>query len=302
MTSNTNENFVVLSPEGLDMNAALTPVIDKKVIAAIKTAIGGDRITAPTYDEAMQLLANGMEKTNNYANLPIVSYRPEAFEGKLAVVATVGQRVKESVDANGEKIPATNGIRAIVVFPNPTLDSYYESEEGKVWLAKLAEREGADVGFSGIRAAESVMSLCGAVGGMPIDIDTITRETRNNAIDDSVFSDNWQAFKDAFVEKNPTFKEDGMFPPKPLWFKAIRSKSFAAEHPQTQALESRGLIVKIASLFVATLKTAKDPKTGEALNLDTSVIEGWIADREKVNLSAGAKPKEESLDNLELSF
>ena len=137
---------------------------------------------------------------------------------------------------------------------------------------------------------------------MPIDVESITRESRANSIDTSVFDDNWQSFKDAFVEKNPAFREEGMFPAKPLWLKAIRSKSFAEEHPATQALEKRGMIVKIASLFVAVLKDAKDPKTGESMDIDTNLIEGWINDREKVQLSAGAKPKESALDNLELSF
>ena len=62
------------------------------------------------------------------------------------------------------------------------------------------------------------------------------------------------------------------------------------------------MIVKIASLFVAVLKDAKDPTSGESMDIDTSLIEGWINDREKINLSAGAKPKESALDNLELSF
>ena len=209
-------DYIILSPESLDMSAALTPVIDKAVIKAIKEAIGGDRKQFATYESALEALQAGIEKTNSYAGLPVISYRADAFDSKVAVVSTVQTRVKESKDADGKTIPATNAIRAIIVFPQPALESFWDDPQGREWLGKLAEREAADVGFSGIRAAESVLTLCNAVSGMPIDVESITRESRANSIDTSVFDDNWQSFKDAFVEKNPAFREDGMFPAKPL--------------------------------------------------------------------------------------
>ena len=326
-TKNTNEgagkeapapqadslNYIVLSPDGLDMNAALTPIIDKDVIKAIKTAIGGDRKEYPTHEAALEALQAGMEKTNSYAGLPVISYREEAFTDEMvAIVACIGVRVKEQAarketleDGTIKEIPAipaTNGIRGILIFPMPTLDAFLGDEVGKNWVNKLREREAADVGFSGIRAAESVLSLCNAVGRMPITVEAISRESNANSIDTSLFDDNWQAFKDAFVAKNQAFAADGMFPAKPLWLKAIRSKSFAAEHPSTKALEERGYIVTIANLFVKTLKAAKHPETKEPLNLDTSTIEGWILDREKLDLSTGAKPDASALDNLALNF
>lgn len=298
----TDSKPVILSPEGLDMKTPLTAIIDKAVIKSIKDAIGGDRKSFDSYESALETLQKGMEATNSFAGLPIISYNPDSFTEQRTVIATVQQRVKESKAADGTVIPATNGIRAILIFPQPKIETYWESEEGKAWLEKLAEREAADVGFQYVRSADSVLSLFNAVDGMSVTVETIARDSRANAADTSIFDDNWQAFKDAFVEKNQTFKEDGMFPAKPLWLKAIRSKSFAEEHPSTQALEKRGLIVKIATIFVNTLKAAIDPETKEPLNLDVSLVEGWIADREKVNLSAGAKPKEGALDGLELDF
>lgn len=299
---NANQGYVILSPEGLDMNAGLPPVTDKAVIKAIKDSIGGDRKTHDTVEKALESLTAGMEKTNSYAGLPVIMYREDAFTGNQAVVATVGVRVKESKNEKGETIPAINGIKAILVFPQPSIDSFIEDEQGKNWLAKLAEREAADVGFSGIRSAESVLTLCNAVDRMPVTIETITAESRANSIDTTIFDEYWQGFKEAFTAKNPAFAADGMFPQKPLWLKAIRSKPFAMEHAATRELETRGFIVKIANLFVNTLKAATNPETGEALNLDTSIIEGWLADREKVSLSAGAKPDVNALDSITLDL
>lgn len=265
-----------------DKTTILSTMEDKAAVKKIHSELGGIRTFHDSLEKAATVFSKAADKTNNFSGLPQVIADAEKFEGKRVCIQTLGVRTGK-----------VNGIKAIMLFPLPTVQDVLsdESAEAKEFVAKLINREMADTVFGRFRGENvTTAELESAMQGIPLTVKDIVSSSAQNAIDTSVFDLWWPIFRAAFVKEKPAFDKylpGGRIDP----MKAFRSASYAAQAPRTKALEEKkdenGLSMwdKLGAMFVETMKNATDDKTGENLDVDTSVIEGWLAGRSSFTLA-----------------
>lgn len=242
-----------------------------------RTTLDSDE-TATAAEKANKHLEAAMSKTEQFFGLPVVVGQGVETASRI-VIATVGVRDKGDASAK-PPIPARNGIKAIVVFQQPTIEEFLTAttDSAKAFVAKLIEREATDVAFSGIRAAETLADLEEVMTGLPITVDTIVETSRTSSAGASSFDIMWSDFRKGFVKaKYPQL--DAVLPQKPEIIKAIRSKAFALANPATAEIEKQNLFVRLAGVMVKAAETWKDEK-GEIAPIDTSDLQSWIDNRE----------------------
>ena len=210
------------------------------------------------------------------------------FETANPVVAVVGARVKNATTGKMD-----SGIRAILLFPLPTVQQFLDSENGASFVAKVIEKEAAHVSFRELRNAETQAELDAAFAGMPRDVDSfVASHTRGGGVNLDTFNTAWPDVK-AELKQKATALYDHL-PQKADLIRAIRSKK-AAEQIDND-LESRGIFVWLANAVIKFAENWKD-KDGNADPLDTTPIQEWLENREVEDLSKAEKAKD--LDALD---
>lgn len=222
-----------------------------------------------------------------------------AFDNAMPVVAVVGARERKPGETK-----MSPGIRAVVLFPIPTIDAFIEtSTESKAWLNKIAEKESAHVAFRALRNAETQEELDAAAKGMPISVgDFIERQRIAGESDTDVFIALWKEVKPMLKAAQPTIHD--LLPPRGELIKAIRSKAYAESEAECQPLEAAGIFVGLANAIIKAGASFKDAETGELTPMDTSSIQNWLAERDSFIFQTAAKDfsvltgKSISADNL----
>lgn len=298
MTEQTN------APKVLD-SANLEVLLDADKLKKVRGSLGGDRVAlenkpagtdaegkeipaVSAFEQMEAIVVKAMKETDEFYGLPVV-LGGNLEEAARIVIATVGQRDRDS---------KKNGIKAVVVLAQPTVEEFLasESEAAQAFVAKLIEREATDVAFSGIRAAESLSELETVMAGLPLTVDDIVSTNRaGGSIGDSIFNDHWKDFRAGVIAtKYPKIAK--ALPQKPEFIKALRSSSYAKENPATAGLEEKGYIKRIGELFVMAVQ-ALDPDS------DTAIVEGWIKERDTLKLDYGVKAvSTEGLEDIVLSL
>lgn len=284
-TEQTGDAAMNENPDG-----PLGYLADKTKIKAIHDALGcggSTRRIVDSLEEAVNIIDEAGKKTNMFAGLPVEIAEGAEFDGKRVVIATLGTRLKEGPNAG------TNAIKAILVFPQPTVDSFLA--DAREFVAKLVEREATDTQFGQLRSAATLNELRQYLKQIPVDVAEVISSSQSSAMDTSAFDDFWTTFRGIFLKQYPKFEP--FIPGKPIVLKALRSASYAAANPATKELEGKGYWVKIGGMFVTALKGMTD-KEGKPMNLDTSTIESWLADREttKLTYNDGATPSADALE------
>jgi len=272
--------------------ATLIKVItDAKQIEAIKEHIP-DRKTYATVAAAIDALNKASEATQSFYGLPLAiagmkddgSIDEAHYEGALATVATVGARVKL---ANGK---AVVGIRGIVLFPIPTVETFLSAgEAGASFVAKVLEKEAALMAFRPLRDPATHEAFIRAAGDVPTTVETYLAENvRSGGGTDDTFDALWRDLRESLKVNYEALVRQ--LPTKGEVAKCMRSKSYAVE---TQpALESRGIFVRLAKMLI------KGAKEAEPAPLDTTGVEAWLAGRDELNLGTG-KPTADDLAALD---
>lgn len=262
----------------------VTPLTDKAKVSGIRKALGGDRVYLTTdgestaFAKAEALLAKAMGETDGFHGLKYFANSPDSSPLESAdniVVMTLGYRA-----------PGVNGYKAIVVTQQPTVDEFLASPEAKDFVAKLIQREAADVAFSaGIRSAETYSQLEAAVSAMPITVDSIivTQRESGGGLDTDTFDAMWSPFRTGFVkEKSPKLYD--ILPQKGIVLKAMRSAAFAKAHPACEAIEKAGMFAKMLSAMIQLAPQFKD-KDGKPSPLDTTALQEWLDNRDSLVIS-----------------
>lgn len=214
---------------------------------------------------------DGEVKLDSEGNPIMLSQHAEG--GSRFAVAVVGARKK-----TGNKIES--GIRALVIFPVPSLAQFIAG--GESWLAKIAEKEAAHVAFRGLRNATTLAELEAANSTMPNDVDGyIASYNSGDGLDTETIDAVWSDVR-KFI-KSEASSLYGLMPPKQEVIKAIRSASYAMqEHPE---LEKRGLFTNvIAALVIKAAENWKDGDGNEA-PLEVDTIQGWIDNRDTTHIA-----------------
>lgn len=214
-----------------------------------------------------------------------------AAESRFAV-AVVGAREKV-----GNKIES--GIRALVIFPIPTLAQFIAS--GEAWLNKIAEKEAAHVAFRSLRQAVTLGELEAANASMPFDVEGyIASYNSGDGLDTETLDAVWSDVR-KFI-KSEAAALYGVMPAKQEVIKSIRSASYAMqEHPE---LEKRGMFVNvIAALVIRAAESWKD-NDGNPTPLDASAIQDWIENRDTTHIAQRQVAEKDfsALDGFDLNL
>jgi len=321
-------------------------VKDEKTVEAIKKAIGGSRaamrnvfvdrpeskdeagnvtveaatsyeLAKSAFDAAAAIAREAgiiamecpLEITNDAGE---ITSRP--YEGMLATVAVVGARDRDKATGKME-----SGIRAVVLFPLPSLSAYLDplgidpvdvaAEEAKPdgspvkWLAKLAEKESAHVAFRKLRQADSTEEFEAAFKGMPRTVEQFIAEYAGaESVDTEVFDDLWSDAK-ALLNGKGMSGLVGLFPPKAEFIKCLRSKAYALDSTKkNEELEKAGAFVYVGKVVIA-LAAANKNEAGESDPLDASAVEEWLAKRDEFQLPSATSTSsiQDALAGIDLS-
>jgi hypothetical protein len=257
-------------------------ITDKKHVEAIKKAIGGSREVFSSLDEAItavQNVAKSLEDAGNEVELPYVM----AGVGDLSSVESLDEVPWKDAEAVvvatlGVKLPAGMAVRAIMVYPTPTVEAVQEVDGGPDWLAKIAEKEFSLVSARALRSVEPEMgasALYEAAKRMPVDAATYVEENRRGGIDTSAIDKIWQGFRASIKSQLPAL--DATLPRKADVIRCIRSAAAArAEYPD---LEQQKIFVFLAETMAKLIDNMDDDE------LDSREIRAMIAGRDTLDLT-----------------
>ena len=275
--------------EAPETGATLAALTDETKVNAIKKVLPA-RKRYDSIADAIAALTKAAGETDNFYGLPIAIQGQDAdgnvdesvYESMGAIVARVNAKGDE---AKGKE----SGIKGIVVFPVPTLDSLIGDESGKAWLDKIAEKEAALVIFRSFREASTLDEFNAGVAKSPKTMaELIAQHTRGAAgLDTETFDATWPGLRTFLKKKQPNL--DKALPQKAEVIKCIRSASYANSDPDTAKLESAGVFVKLAQTCIAAAQSNKNDKTGEANPLDTSAIQSWLDGRDSLEIKKAEK-------------
>lgn len=297
------------------MNANILADIEK--VTSIQKSMRS-RESFPTVEAAFAKLESARTATNDFHGLPVAivgtTRNPETGEitpdanfseiyaGNSAILAYVGGRTKltgKGLDGDGKE---GVGIKAIVIFPAPTLDSFMATDAGKAMINKVLEKEIGLVAFRPIREFATVAEFYSGVAAMPTTVDAYAvASERSGGVDTETFDALWADWRKALKEARPAVSK--LLPGKGDVLKAIRSKSFAESRDDLAALEEKGMFTGIAQSLIGMAKSNKAADGVTANPLDTTAIEGWLAGRDEFNFPGSKEaPADISvLDGLNLS-
>ena len=303
-----------------EVNSPLVVVTDETIVDSIGKALR-NREVFPTVAAAVAKLINA--QTALTPKLADGSPDPEAapffgipvrvkgadadgnidetlYEGMNAALAIVGARV-DGPKAGGPKI---SGIKAIVIFPIPSIDAFIASPEGKVWLAKITEKEAAHVFFRGLRDAATTIDLSnGMTKGPGTVAEYVSEYSRSGSggLDTDTFDALWTTLRKSLLQKMPALAK--LLPSKQEVLNSIRSKAFALEnHKDLETHPTAGSI--FARIGLALIDMAKqNTVNGTASPLPTEAVESWLAGRDELVLASRKEEKDFSvLSGMDISF
>ena len=273
------------------VNSALDILKDEAKVDAIAKAMRSREIFA-TPAEALAKFSKAAADTDSFYGLPVSikglivgadgnpTLDPVIYANCGVALAYVGERVTPL--GGNEKSAKIVGIKAITIFPIPTIDQFIAGEAGKAWVARQIEKECALVFFRPLRAAVTTSELTTAVDKGPATVaDYLTEYSRSGSgLDTETFDALWAGFRTALKAQQPVVSK--LIPGKAEVIKCIRSKSYATSaFPE---LETAGMFTRIAELVMNTAK-ANLAKDGTANPLPVDAIENWVLGRDELNLA-----------------
>lgn len=267
----------VVIPTAAGITAAIAAINAKEECGAVPIAIAG----------------HGVVTVGDYESLGGETSLPDAGEAGY-ILSTAGIRGIETPEGK------SNGIIGLAVYPAHTVESLMQAAEGADWLNRIAQKEIGLVAFRRLRLTEedSLEDMNAAAAAMPTAASDFTvARTASGGGAFEVFDSNWVDFRKMLGTNEANADLAKMLTPKASVLKAIRSKAFAEQ--AFPALEDRGLIVKVAQFFAATLSNLAASGDVEVQG-DVTAIDRWIDGRENLDLTETVT--ESALDSVNLDF
>jgi len=266
----------------------IVPVTDEEKVKKIKAAMS-DREVFPTLADALAKLEKAAGATENFYGLPVQVKGLKAdgtvdesiYAGQRAALAYVGHKEKDK-----------SGMKAVLIFPVPTLEQFLAFEQGKAFLDKVMVKEVGLVAFRQVRDSATVYDFTSGMERIPANADEYAAESRRGGIDTDAFDALWIGFKNALKSKKP--EHYAALPAKKQFLDALRSKAYALETDETRAFEQGGWFEVYGKLLINAAANNKTEK-GEPDPIDASAIQAWLDGRDTLVLEReGAKPKDYS--------
>lgn len=276
-----------------DAATKTTVVTDKDAVKLIKDAFGDERLVFDTAKEAfasldssVAMLTEDDDGTRAELPIPVVSRFATADEFGESRVA-IGLMMPK-VEVAGTKV---QGIQAVIVYPIPTVEAFFESEAGKANLDKVTVKESSHVTFRQVRGSATIGELLDGMRKAPVSVEDYSAESRRaGGLDTKLFDTYWNNAR-KWLKKNMPALEASL-PAKPEIRDCMRSQSYAMGDTETAKLEQRGMF---AYLLTGLIKTAT------AAGKDASVLEGWLRDRESLEIERKTLVVDESALDFDLA-
>lgn len=201
-------------------------------------------------------------------------------------------RVMVAVLANrGEKgKPST--VKAIVVTPAPKLDAILDNESGKIWLAKIIDKELNHVAVRALRTADDVDTVRDQMPLTLADYVTSTRESSGGIME--TFNNLFKGLIATLAARSPAFAKARLT--KGELKKSFESRAYALEY--YSKLEDRG---DKPSLFVMALQLGQ--REAKNQGMDPAIFDKWLATRDEKALTvATADEDSEDFELDDLAF
>lgn len=267
---------------------AIVPVTDDEKVKKIKAAMN-DREVFDSLAAALAKMEKADAATEHFFGLPVQIKGLKAdgtidesiYEGQRAALAYVGHKEKDK-----------SGMKAVVLFPVPTLEQFLAFDAGKAFVDKVIVKEVGLVAFRQVRDSATLYDFTSGMERIPANAEEYAAESRRGGIDTDTFDALWNGFKNALKAKKP--EHYAALPNKKQFLDALRSADYARTTDETKAFESGGWFVVYGKLLINAAAGNKTEK-GEADPLDASAIQAWLDGRDTLVLEReGAKPKDYS--------
>lgn len=271
---------------------------------ALIEAVGDpNRITVAA--EAIESKMEAVTKAAEAAGIPVLYAGGDAAKvmesgAESFLIGLVVQQVK------GKDGKTESHYKAVSVFPFYSVEQIMEADNGPDFLAKIAEKEIAHVGFRPLRNAENDSELEAAAKLVPVNLDGfLAARQRGDKIDLTALQLLWPLYHEMFSEAvNPETGEiDAVakakraaiaYAPSPRATqqaaKMFRSASWASEH--FEVLESRGIVVTMLQDLIALCEQELplgEPEDGSdeptMITIDSSVLQVWLDNRDETDIN-----------------
>lgn len=189
------------------------------------------RVLFANADEATAYLARCQSDFADFGNYPIAApglstdedgalvFDPEIYNESMQIaVATLKER--------GEGAGSST-VKAIVIYPSPSVAALIESGAGLDWIGALVAKEANHVAVRQLRKAANADEIAEAIQQMPTTLDAYTtagRESTGGALE--VYNDLWQTIKKGIATQSKPFQIANLS--KKELRKAMESASYAA--------------------------------------------------------------------------
>jgi hypothetical protein len=286
-------------------NPAMSVLTDETKVEAIGKVLRS-RQTFPTLAEAIAKLEAAGKDTESFYGLPIgiKGMDPDSgeideamYDGAIVVLSTVGARIDAG---KGKKV---SGLKAIAIYPMPTVESFLSDDMGKAWVAKLIEKESDLVSKRSYRDAATLTEFLNGISKAPGTVAEYVAESKRSgsALDTETFDALWSGLRAGLKEDQPALAK--LLPAKGEFLKALRSKSYAESQDNIAPLEAKGIIAKLGQVLIAGAKS-NTTKDGTPAPLPTEAIEDWLANRDTVEIRKVERADLDfsALESIDLNF
>lgn len=196
-------------------------------------------------------------------------FDPEIYTDQMRIAVSV-------LTQRGEGAGSST-VKAIVIYPSPTLEAILESATGRDWLTSIMEKELNHVAVRQLRKAENADEIADAIQTMPTTIEAYTtsgRESTGGIL--QTYNDLWQLIKKAIGAKSTPFRLANLS--KKELRKAMESSAYAlAIYPKLEDRENKKgekeSLFEVAANYGLVLAKAK--------GLDPTIFERMISQRDE---------------------
>ncbi len=180
-------------------------------------------------------------------------------------------------------------VKAIVIYPSPTVQAFMESAMGTAWIAAIVAKEANHVAVRNLRKAKDADDFAAAIENMPqtvADYTTAGRESSGGI--NEAYNDLWQIIKKAIGQQSKAFALANLS--KKELRKAMESASYAAEmYPRLETITNKAGEAKSLFAVAATFGSMIAKQQGK----DPAVFDKMLATRDEKTIDVADEGEEE---------
>jgi hypothetical protein len=287
---------------GTDSTATAAAATPATAPAKQKTVADGDMESRRVFttneqgaatEHATNYLAKCMADFPDFENYPVAAPGLDGETGEFdPEIYTDGMNVAVAVLSQRGEGAGTSTVKAIVIYPSPSLDMVLASDEGRAWLeSRVMEKELNHIAVRQLRKAENIGDV---IDQMPRTLEDYITSNRESGGIMQAFEDLWKGVKKTLGIKFRPWLLANLS--KREMRRGMESRSYALDnYPK---LEDRGEGKE--SLFVLAAQLGKLQAT--KASLDPAIFDRWLSTRNEKEIETADEDDDISLDDLEAAF